>query len=66
MKSTIMAALAATFKQLMYVETMGPLESYPHPNESFKSKKHNHFNPALKHQNKPRHIRSCVLCRQYK
>ena len=66
MKSTIMATLAATFKQLWSNETAGPLDSYPHPKENFKSKKHNHFSPALKHQNKTRYIRSRVLSRQYK
>lgn len=66
MRMILAVSFINIYKQIMSIETTGPLETYPHPKESFKSKKHNQFSSALKHQNKPRHIRSRVLSRQYK
>lgn len=64
MRFRLLASLLAT-QQLFAVDVSQPIETviYPSPTDAGK---HNKLNPALKHKNKPRFIRSRVLSRQHK
>lgn len=64
MRFRLLASLLAT-QSLFSVEIDQPVEKivYPTPTDAGK---HNKLNPALKHKNKPRFIRSRVLSRQHK
>ncbi len=64
MRFQLLASLLASQK-LFSIELDQPFEkiTYPTPTDAGK---HNKLNPALKHQNKPRYIRSRVLSRQHK